>query len=54
MTKLCIFVGTLVGGWVFWYAGDWLGFEFTGCFVLSCVGSIAGIFAGWKFAERFE
>ncbi len=54
MTKLCIFVGTTVMGYAGWYAGDALGFEFMGSFLLSGVGSILGVWLGWKFSRRFE
>jgi hypothetical protein len=54
MTKLCIFAGTTIGGYAFWYAGELLGLEFVGCFMLSGVGSIVGVIAGWKFAQRFN
>lgn len=54
MTKLCIFVGTTIGSYAFWYLGERIGLEFTGCFVLSSIGSIVGVIAGWKFAQRFD
>jgi hypothetical protein len=54
MTKLCIFVGTSVVGTVAWYSGEWVGFEFFGCFLLSGVGSVAGVWLGWKIGRRFE
>lgn len=54
MTKLCIFAGTTIGSYAFWYAGELLGLEFVGCFILSGVGSIVGVVAGWKFAQRFN
>lgn len=53
MNKLCIFVGTFVVGTLFWYLGEWLGLEFFGCFLLSGLGSIIGVWAGWKVAQRF-
>lgn len=54
MNKLCIFVGTLVGGYVAWFLGDALGFEFFGCFLLSGLGSLVGVWAGWKVAQHFK
>ena len=54
MNKLCIFIGTTIGGYAFWYAGELLGLEFTGCFLLSGLGSMVGVFAGWKLAQRFD
>lgn len=54
MTKLCIFVGTIVGGYAGWYLGELCGFDFTGAFFVSGVGSLAGVYAGWKAARKFE
>jgi hypothetical protein len=54
MTKICIFVGTTVLGYAGWYVGELLGFEFMGCFLVSGVGSVVGVWAGWKLARRFE
>lgn len=52
MNKLCIFVGTTLGGYVGWWAGEQLGFEFFVNFLLSGVGSIIGVYAGWKLARK--
>lgn len=54
MNKLCIFVGTTVVGYGFWNLGDLLGGSFFTCFLLSGVGSIVGVWAGWKIAQRFS
>ena len=54
MTKLCIFGGTTVVGYAAWYAGDAMGLGFFGCFMLSGLGSIAGVWLGWKVGRRFE
>lgn len=52
--KLCIFAGTTICGYVGWYAGDALGLGFGWSFVISSIGSIAGVFLGWKLARRLE
>jgi hypothetical protein len=54
MMKLCIFAGTTIGGYAFWYLGELLGFEFLGCFVLSGLGSLVGVYAGWKVGLRYR
>lgn len=54
MNKLCIFVGMFVVSTIFWYLGEAVGFEFFGCFMLSGLGSIVGVWAGWKVAQRFN
>ena len=52
MTKLCILVGTTVGGYAGWAIGDALDLGFGWAFVLSGVGSVAGVYAGWKLAQK--
>lgn len=54
MNKLCIFVGTTVLGWAGWALGEAVGFEMMGCFLLSGVGSLVGVWVGWKIAQRLE
>ncbi len=54
VNKLCIFAGTTIFSYVFWYLGDLLGFPFFGSFLLSGVGSIVGVWLGWKVAQRFS
>jgi hypothetical protein len=54
MNRLCIFGGTMVLGYAGWYVGELLGFEFFGCFLISGVGSIVGVWLGWKLAQRLE
>jgi hypothetical protein len=54
MTKLCIFLGTTVGGYGFWFIGDALGLSFFMAFLLSGVGSVAGVWAGWKLAQKLD
>lgn len=53
MNKLCIFVGTTVGGYAFWALGDSvLGLSFGWSFALSGLGSLLGVVAGWKLARK--
>ena len=56
MHKLCIFAGTMIGGYGFWYLGTLFGMDSLsmGNFFLSGVGSILGVYAGWKVAERYK
>jgi uncharacterized membrane protein YfcA len=54
VTKLCIFLGTTVGSYAGWAAGDALGWGFLGAFVVSGVGSVLGVYAGWKLARKLE
>lgn len=52
VTKLCIFAGTTILGYAAWYLGDALGLSFFGSFLLSGLGSVVGVYAGWKLAQR--
>jgi hypothetical protein len=55
MMKLCILVGTTVGSYACWALGDSvLGLSFGWSFVLSGIGSIVGVVAGWKLARKLE
>ena len=54
MVKLCIFAGTTIGGYAFWFLGEKLGLDFVGCFLLSGLGSLVGVYAGWKVAQRYK
>jgi len=51
MNKLCIFVGMTVFGWIGW----WIGYRFglmTGI-VVSGIGSIVGVYAGWRINRDY-
>lgn len=54
VTKLCIFVGTMVGGYAGWALGELIGLEFLGCFLISGAGSVVGVWAGWKLAQKIN
>ena len=47
MSKLCIFVGMTVLGSAGWWLGEKAGF--VASFLLSGVGSILGVYLGWRF-----
>ena len=51
MTKLCMFVGMTVFGWIGWWLGAQIGF--TTAFVLSGVASMAGIYVGWRIDRDY-
>jgi len=51
MSKLCIFIGMTVLGWLGWWLGAYFGF--IAGFALSGIGSIAGIYAGWRIARDY-
>lgn len=52
--KLCIFVGMTAGSYAFYALGEALQLGFFGSFLLSGVGSIVGVYAGWKLARKIQ
>ena len=54
VAKLCIFIGVTVGGYAGWAVGDMFDLGFLWAFVLSGVGSIVGVWAGWKLAQKIN
>lgn len=56
VNKLCIFVGTTVFGILGSVLAGAFGMDTfsLGSFLLSGVGSIIGVYAGWKVAERLK
>ena len=53
MAKLCIIVMSTLVSWLAWYAAEWCGFEFFGCFVISSLGALLGCWPGWLIYRRF-
>ncbi len=51
MNKLCIIIGMTVLGWVGWWLGAYFG-VLTG-FVLSGIGSMAGVYLGWRINRDY-
>lgn len=56
MTKLCIFVGTTVFGILGGMLASALGMDMLslGSFFLSGLGSLVGVYAGWKVAQHYK
>jgi hypothetical protein len=52
MTKLCIFAGTVLFGYGFGYFAAPLGFFWA--FFISGIGSVLGVWVGWKVAQKIE
>ena len=49
MNRLLMFLGMTMGGYVGWWAGDYIGFGLMGTFLVSSLGSMAGIYVVWRF-----
>jgi hypothetical protein len=51
MKKICIFVGIALFGWIGWWAGS--SFGVMTAWVLSGIGSILGVYIGWRIHRDF-
>jgi hypothetical protein len=49
--KLCIFIGVNAGGMVGWWLGGYVGIMTA--FLVSGVGSVLGVYAGWRVAREY-
>ena len=49
--KFFIFLGLNLGGALGWYVGD--PFGFMPAFIISGIGSVMGVYAGWWAARRW-
>jgi hypothetical protein len=52
MTKLCIFFGMTIGGFVGYIVPSSWGIMWA--FFISGIGSIVGVYYGWKLAQYLE
>jgi hypothetical protein len=48
MHRMLMFVGMTVGSYIGWIAADYVGFGLMGTFLVSCLGSLAGIYVTWR------
>jgi hypothetical protein len=48
-----MFIGMTVGGYVGWWAGDYMGFGLMGAFMVSSLGSAIGIYVAWKVLTTY-
>ena len=53
MNRLPIFVGMIVGGYIGWWAGDYLGFGLMTTFLISSAGSMGGVYLAWRLVRDF-
>ena len=51
MNKLCILIGTTLFSWIGWWVGA--RFNFLTGFILSGVGSIVGVYVGWRINRDY-
>jgi len=53
MIRSLMFIGMTVGGYLGWWAGDCLGLGIMGDFLLSSLGSLAGVLAAWRITTDY-
>ncbi|MCY2986499.1 MAG: hypothetical protein NTY19_01315 [Planctomycetota bacterium] len=53
MNRLLIFIGMTVGGCLGWYAGDYFGCGLMTTFMVSNLGSIAGVYLAWRVGRDY-
>jgi len=51
MNKLCILVGMTIFSWIGWWIGAKVGFMTA--FGLSSIGSILGVYVGWRINRDY-
>jgi hypothetical protein len=52
VNKLCIFAGTTVCSYAAWFLSSNMGFGAQ--FIFSGIGSLVGVYLGWKLARKIE
>ena len=53
MNRLLLFVGMTLGGYVGWWAGDCVGLGLMGTFLVSSLGSLAGVYLAWRIMRDY-
>jgi hypothetical protein len=53
MYRLLIFIGMTLGGYVGWWAGEYVGLGFIGAFLVSSLGSAAGVYLAWWITKDY-
>ncbi len=53
MNRMMMFIGMTLGGWVGWWAGDYVGLELMGTFLVSSLGSFAGVYLTWRIMRDY-
>jgi len=53
MTRLLMFLGITIGGYIGWLAGDYIGLGLMGKFMVSSLGSFAGIYVAWRVLTNY-
>jgi hypothetical protein len=53
MDRKIFYIGMILGGWVGWWAGDYVGLGLMGTLLVSSLGSLAGICLTWWLVKDY-
>ena len=53
VNRLLMFVGMTLGGYVGWWAGDYVGLGIMRTFLVSSLGSLAGVYLAWRIMRDY-
>ena len=53
MIRSMMFIGMTLGGYLGWWAGDSIGLGLMGIFLVSSLGSLAGVFLAWWITTTY-
>ena len=53
MGRLLIFIGMLLGGYVGWWAGEYIGMGLMTTFLVSSLGSAVGVYVAWRIRRDY-
>jgi hypothetical protein len=53
MHRMLIFIGMILGGYVGWWAGEYVGLGFMGAFLVSTLGSAVGVYLAWRIMRNY-
>ena len=53
MGRLLIFIGMVLGGYIGWWAGEYIGLGLMTTFLVSSLGSAAGVYVAWRIMRDY-
>jgi hypothetical protein len=51
MSRLCIFMGMFIFGWIGWWLAS--GFGIMTAFIVSSIASMIGVYVGWRIYNDY-
>jgi hypothetical protein len=53
MYRLLMYIGMILGGYIGWWAGDYVGLGLMSTFLVSTFGSMAGLYLAWRITTDY-